>query len=739
MLTINTPDFGKIFATADTFDDLRSIPARQLRDGYWALVGGAEAPADGLGGLYSWNDYATDDDDGETVISPVETTSAGRWVKIAVGRVGPAGPAGPQGPQGPQGATGATGPAGDAKLIPDIAALKARTYTVGDTVSTAIYGGSVWSIVKKVELQPDFFGSLTPPGSDSSVVNYDDELHLVVNLTDGSTGMAELELGSVAGYVQQLQTKQYAQVFARLRQASSLPTAATVVCYGDSITYGQTGDPNYPGANPLTGQPTGYGDGSVHNFHQIPGPWPETMKSFADQVFGVNKVAVLNRGYSGDKVGTSYRRSRFPLGQTITYIALGTNDQLFATANGTDQTGLFRTDDGYQGSYAFRRFVDAYRKYIYREILRGSVPIILTPAPHTSLVGYDGTDRASAKMLAYYNNALHALGEEVGTLVIDGADILGQYPVSEVTLDGIHPNPIGANIMAARLLAPLIGRGWKYPEVVSGERSITASILTESIGGTGGTATNEINNTLNTSSRGRPFSNSEALDVVILPESGRIFYSFRLDEDEKAVIPIGSANPNTVMIYNADFGTATPALRLTLDETKAITVRDDFVGDQTIQTTGPMQFTSEASNASPLIVTGKGWHTVSLGATSGAFVLNGLRFFKDAGWRSLTLKTGFTQFGSIAPAYRVKDGVLEFRGIVLNEAASTTSDIFDIPASIVPRLPSVMGVQPTRFATTPVAISLSNEKAVWVANDGAAGNANLFSLGNIRIPTLTTP
>lgn len=688
---------------------------------------------DANGGVYVFDTTSNATDDGYKVVKPVGGFAAGRWL-LSVGR-GLQGPTGPVGPAGPTGSTGGTGPAGDAKLIADPLAFKSRIHTLGDVLSTAIYGGSVWKIVKKVELQPDFYGSLNPPGNDSSVVDYDDDLHMVVTLNDGTTGMAELQLGSIAGYVQQLYTKQYAQVIARLRQAPSLGRAATIVCYGDSITFGQVGDPNYPGANQTLNQPTGSGDGSIHHFNQLAAPWPETMKSFADQVFGIDKVAVINRGYSGDRVGTSYRRSRFAVGQNISYIALGTNDQLFATSNGTDQTGLFKTDDGYGGSYAFERFTSAYRKYIYREILRGSVPIIMTPAPHFSLLGYDGTLLSAAKILAYYNNALHALAKEFDLLVLDGADILGNYDNATVTTDGIHPNGLGANIMAARAIAPLCGRGWHNPEVIVGERSLTASVLTESIEGFG---VREVTNTLNTNSRGRPFDTDRALDLVINSDTGRLFYSFRLDEDEKAVFPIGYASENTQFNYNADFGITTPAVKLTMNETKPINVRDLFPGDRQIATTAARQYMSEAAFGSPLIITGKGWHTVSIGVGTGALVLNGLRFVNDAGWRTLALSSGFTQYGNIAPAYRVRDAVLEFRGIVLNPSVSTTADMFNVPAEAVPYLPVLMGAQPTRYATTPIALTITSSKVQWVANDETAGGVNILNLAHIKMPFLLT-
>lgn len=102
--TINVPSYGKIFATAENFDELRNISPTLLRPGYWALCAGANLSADGLGGLFSWNDLSSADDNSETVIRPTKGTAQGRWEKIAVGQVGPVGPLGPMGPQGIPGA-----------------------------------------------------------------------------------------------------------------------------------------------------------------------------------------------------------------------------------------------------------------------------------------------------------------------------------------------------------------------------------------------------------------------------------------------------------------------------------------------------------------------------------------------------------------------------------------------------------------------------------------------------------
>lgn len=104
MLTINTPRFGNQAVVADTFAELRSIPANKILPGWGATVHGGLARLDGLGGLFVWNENSTAEDDNETVICPTKHVALGRWEKVAVGQVGPAGPAGPAstvpGPQG---------------------------------------------------------------------------------------------------------------------------------------------------------------------------------------------------------------------------------------------------------------------------------------------------------------------------------------------------------------------------------------------------------------------------------------------------------------------------------------------------------------------------------------------------------------------------------------------------------------------------------------------------------------
>lgn len=107
MLTINTPRYGNQAIVADTFAELRSIPANKILPGWGATVHGGLARLDGLGGLFVWNENSTAEDDNETVICPTKHVALGRWEAVAVGQIGPIGPVstvpGPKGDRGDDG------------------------------------------------------------------------------------------------------------------------------------------------------------------------------------------------------------------------------------------------------------------------------------------------------------------------------------------------------------------------------------------------------------------------------------------------------------------------------------------------------------------------------------------------------------------------------------------------------------------------------------------------------------
>ena len=121
--------FPKYLGVVKTLDNLRTYPVQGLNHSDVLILTGGEAAGDGFGGVYVFNSFSEEDDDGRTIIEPIGITR-GRWKLANENQQGPAGnpgPSGPPGPAGPRGAPGPTGPAGDSGTPGDdiVGALKA--------------------------------------------------------------------------------------------------------------------------------------------------------------------------------------------------------------------------------------------------------------------------------------------------------------------------------------------------------------------------------------------------------------------------------------------------------------------------------------------------------------------------------------------------------------------------------------------------------------------------------------
>ena len=146
-LIINTPRFGNVYVTADTFADLRTVASTHIADGYSAICKGASAVADGLGGMYVWDAASTLADDGQNTLAPSDG-STGRWKRIAVGQVGAASTV--PGPKGD--------PGGNILSVGPFTSLATMTITAGATVvQTSGYfadGDGGRAVLKAVETGP---------------------------------------------------------------------------------------------------------------------------------------------------------------------------------------------------------------------------------------------------------------------------------------------------------------------------------------------------------------------------------------------------------------------------------------------------------------------------------------------------------------------------------------------------------------------------------------------------------
>lgn len=499
-----------------------------------------------------------------------------------------------------------------------LAALKLGTFVVGQNVAASVYGNSRWICRDEVILQNHFSGEPLQ----SSKVDFDDELHLVVDLASGGTGILECQPASIQGHIANEVTRLYAAQYNRFERKLSLATVGSIFCYGDSISYGQIAPQLFGDAQ----IPTGYGDGSKHAWTQIAGAWPAVLLSLLAQVHGGGKMAVTNRGYSGDRVGSAYKRHRGAGsgGQTISMIAYGTNDTLFGSSNGQAPEQLFTGTDG----FTFDRFTPALRKFAYREVLRGSLPILACPYVWSSLQGYDGTTYAAGKIAGAFRMAIRAVADEIGAGFVDWSSIINARSVGVLTHDGVHPNAAGHLAIAARTVPLLMGKGWRYRTDIYGPTKLMALPHVENITGPATSGANDLPLVANAGSFGKPFVDATQAGDLVIAAGEKRFIAFYSHTDEMALMPVGYAAAGASLTYSLNFGDEQGSARLNCRRGAAKGVPLALPSSRQISNpgSGTRDFNHPGVTRDHLVIQGRGWHVLTLSAEGGAIVLSGVAF-----------------------------------------------------------------------------------------------------------------
>lgn len=596
--------------------------------------------------------------------------------------------------------------------------IKNKSHKVGDKIFSKMYGGSYWEIKPSVTIE-------------GVSINFDDELHLLVNLKTGGTGIAECQLSSVIDYAKTINSKKYIDTFAKLkrRQVTKLGNK------GDSITFGQyTGQ---TGAIVTSGTDTNFGDGSTHSHNQIPTPYPMYLQNALQEVYG-NIVTVDNLGYSGDRLGTAYARHRVNKKLDLCTFMYGINDQLYCTSNGANPNEIFNENN----VYSLKNFTEAYRKTIVREMLRNSTVVLITPQRHQSLVGYDGTQWSSAKLLQAYENAIIKLGQELGVLVVNGNEFMGSYPYTQTAFDGTHFNDFGCQVMGKRLASVFIGRGYHFTENIIGERELGISTMIDNIEGGGLTP---LVHQSNSASFSPPFFSATLGENVVI-DTESVYYSFYLHEDKKFFMPLGYIQ-SAVLKYEIDFGLTQPEYKLDVnkgDNSALRTVPDAF---KTIDSGATTIYINSIDDISPHIcIQGKGWHSIKISITSGsAFVMSGLRFMdydvdvmavvNSVNWKNLVLASGISSFGTVPIQYKLENSVLYFRGTVVNTTYTVETKLFDFPPAATNRLVATLPYPfILTFPWTKVQLTIKSDGIYWVPNGtSGAGTLNTFNIAQLEV------
>lgn len=482
-----------------------------------------------------------------------------------------------------------------------VADIQAKSYKIGDKIFSKLYGGSYWEVKSTVTLE-------------GYTVNFTDELHIVVNIVGGGTGIAECQITSVIPYAKQINTTKTAEVYGKLKRRQTVKFDAK----GDSITYGQN---NSTGID-RNGVATNFGDGSTFNTNkQDANPFPSVLQTTLNDVYGASTVSINNHGYSGDTVGQSYTRHRNLTDSDLTTILLGVNDMLSATANGATPNNAVDSSN----RWCVQNFVSAYRKYIVRELLRGKAVILMTMFKFSGSTGFDTTVYSATKIMQMYNNAIKELGKELGLLVVDLEDFIGGY-VNGTMLNGVHPTSTGYDLMGKRLASVFVNNGHNSIDKIYGERQITGVAFGENLIWGGLTGDSKAGFEYGLSYQYAYSSAGNSYDYY-LNIGDAVYYSFYLEKDGMAIMPIGSLTANGSLTYELDFGITQPEFKLDVADTQTYNDRSVPLSSVTLAPTATTRYNSHNDISNHLIIRDKGWHTLKLSVVAQSFIFEGLRLF----------------------------------------------------------------------------------------------------------------
>ena len=347
----------------------------------------------------------------------------------------------------------------------------------------------------------------------------------------------------------------------------------TVCCRGDSVTYGQAGDTSaQDNRDPLDG----------HTAIRAKITYPEALEEALKHVYGEN-ISVINRGFSGDKVKTSFTRWTVSCNSDVTLIALGINDAIQNTA--------------------IEEFINTYKKIIEQEILWGSYPIPVLPTRIGS---------TSDVKLNNIRKIIINIANEYNLEYIDALELLRNYSSGDIApSDNIHLTSYGYSVLGKRIASCFMGNTLFRPNIIKSNSKVQLKTSIDSI--------NIIKNSKiggSSDSTGAWDLNSSSTQCTITGD-GEIIYSFYSDEDDLLVIPIYLTNSSS-WEYSLDFALNQPDVSMSdyVNQPKGKTILKSISmpiynrTDNLFSKVPPCSFSDILKNF--IQITSKGWHTIMI-------------------------------------------------------------------------------------------------------------------------------
>lgn len=386
----------------------------------------------------------------------------------------------------------------------------------------------------------------------------------------------------------------YGTFFSNLRNG----TAVSICALGDSTTYGY----DMSSADRITAPLGTLPDGSIHRHDRAPKQYPAVLQSRLTDMYGVSKVSVINRGFSGDTTKQAFERWISPHGAGLTLISLGINDASRA-------------------GFTLEQHLEWYERLILREINDyGSAVVILTPFKQN----YHNPN----KTIDAYRVAVVALANKYGVPVVDTESWLSGYGTDVYAKDdGTHMNGKGYEIIGTRLAALFINDGPMMPfKVTGGTRLATRPTLDNMLLGPVGAHSMAVH------SGGGAIRDGVADTThhmsALMKDGASIYYAFYAETaDLVCHFTYGIFTGNTLKI-ELDFGVDQPT-----NVAKSMVGIDDFddltVGSSIFVASDRDQHVTKLDHDSKVLhIVTPGWHTIKF-TTTGNFPaqMDGLRTY----------------------------------------------------------------------------------------------------------------
>ena len=438
----------------------------------------------------------------------------------------------------------------------------------------------------------------------------------------------------------EIQTNLLSNVLKRIRENKE---EITIDLQGDSIFYGY--DVNSEDKRPASQEITD--DGTHHQSYQTRASITitESLQEGLNELYGIGKFLVKNKGYSGDTAITGFKHWNSTNVGDITILGYMIND-----SRGT-------ASEPYKANVSL--FLDNYRKLIEFKLENGSPVVVVSgikPRFHNG----------STIISDVYEAALENLCKEYNIPFING-DLLLQGIDIDYYSDTTHLNGKGYNYVGKKLVSLFIGNTLIQKTVICNTRFLTTNYNSESI----------IYNSLVTveSQEGFP-TPSEGLANsgygLRLKPNGIVTYSCYMEQENNLILPsIYSAMKNENVRVEVNFGLDQPYSPISYINNCIEVNRNRIKGYIDIPTNNfePEGILWEddfrlGNNISPLIITNKGYCTISIkNTTSNDIILYGLyimeyeNYYKGEGKYICATHNSYSSTESIAET-RIKESEL---------------------------------------------------------------------------------